>query len=331
MKELIKSLVESYGPSGYETEVTDMIQELVKDLADEVKTDALGNLIAIKKGNGQGKKIMFAAHADEIGVVITHVDDLGFLRFANIGGLNPLTLLGNRVRFANGTIGVIGREKGELKDLTLDKMFIDIGAKDKEDAQKKAQVGDFAILHREFSDLGDRVVAKSMDDRIGCAILIQAMKQLTQTNHDLYFVFTTQEEVGIRGARTSAYSINPDLGVALDVTLTGDTPNAPRMDVGLGKGVAIKVKDSSMVAHPKVKQLMTELAKENNIPYQYEVLERGGTDAGAIHLTREGVPSGTISIPCRYVHTVSEMVDINDVQACVKLVVAIANSDLRQF
>ncbi|HOB08054.1 MAG: M42 family metallopeptidase [Limnochordia bacterium] len=329
MKNLIKDLVESYGPTGFETEVTNKIRTYIADKVDECYVDALGNLIARKKGSG--KKVMFSAHADEIGVIVTYIDDDGFLRFSNVGGLNLLTLLGGRVRFANGVIGVIGKEKGELKDLTLDKLFIDIGAATKDEAQKKVSIGDFAVFHREFADLGQRLVAKSMDDRIGCAVLVEAIRRLDHSDHDLYFVFSAQEEVGLRGARTAAYSIDPDLGIAIDVTRTGDTPEAPRMDVSLGKGAAIKVKDSSVIAHPKVKNLMVRLAEADQIKYQLEVLEAGGTDAGAIHLTKSGVPSGTISIPCRYVHSPSEMVDLDDVENCVKLILAICRDSLDEF
>src|SRR5690554_6016361 len=328
MKDLIRTLTEAFGPSGYETEVTDLIKTLVEDYVDEIETDVLGNLIAVKRGSEDGAKIMFAAHTDEIGIVVTHIDDNGFLRFANIGGVGVATLIGNRVRFANGTIGVISREKGDWKETTLDKLYIDIGAESKEEAQAKVNVGDFGIFHREFVDLGQRLVAKAMDDRIGCVVLIEALKQIKEPKNTLYFVFTAQEEVGLRGARTSAYRIDPDLGIALDVTMTGDTPEARRMEVSLGKGTAIKVKDSSVIAHPKVKELLVKLAEENGIPYQLEVLKAGGTDAGAIHLTREGVPSGTISIPTRYVHSPSEMVDVRDVEACVDLVVALADAEI---
>lgn len=328
MKEIIAQLTEAFGPSGYETEVTDMIKGMVEGYADEVRTDVLGNLIVVKNGSPEGKKVMFAAHTDEIGVVVTHIDDKGFLRFANIGGVGVATLVGNRVRFANGTIGVIYQEKGDWKELTLDKLYIDIGAGSKDEALTKVRVGEFGIFHREFADLGNRLIAKSMDDRIGCAVLIEALKKIDKPTNTLYFVFTTQEEVGLRGARTAAFGLDPDLGIALDVTLTGDMPEARRMDVSLGKGAAIKVKDSSLIAHPKVKELLVQLCETNGIPYQMEVLEFGGTDAGAIHLTKAGVPSGTISIPTRYVHSPSEMVDIRDVQACIDLVVAVSNQDL---
>ena len=328
MKTVIQQLTEAFGPSGYETEVTDLIKEMVEAYADEVRTDVLGNVIAIKKGSQEGRDVMFAAHTDEIGLVVTFIDDKGFLRFANVGGVSVSTLVGNRVRFAGGAIGVIYQEKGAWKDLTLDKLYIGIGAETKEEAQKMVRLGEFGIFHREFTDLGNRLIAKAMDDRIGCVVLIEALKKIQNPKNTLYFVFTAQEEVGLRGARTAAYGIDPDLGIALDVTLTGDMPEAMRMEVALGKGAAIKVKDSSLVVHPKVKDLLVQLAEENSIPYQMEVLERGGTDAGAIHLTKAGVPSGAISIPTRYVHSPSEMVDIRDVQACVDLVVALAKVDL---
>jgi endoglucanase len=328
MKTVIQQLTEAFGPSGYETEVTALIKSMVEKHVDKIKTDVLGNLIAVKKGSQNGKTIMFAAHTDEIGLVVTHIDDKGFLRFGNIGGVGISTLVGNRVRFAGGAVGVIYQEKGSWKDLTLDKLYIDIGAESKEEALQKVKLGEFGIFHRDFEDLGNRLIAKSMDDRVGCAVLIEALKKIESPANTLYFVFTSQEEVGLRGARVAAYGIEPDLGIALDVTLTGDMPEARRMEVSLGKGAAIKVKDSSIIVHPKVKELLVDLAEEKQIPYQMEVLEAGGTDAGAIHVSRAGVPSGAISIPTRYVHSPSEMVDIRDVQACVDLVVALADSDL---
>lgn len=328
MKTLIRQLTEALGPSGYETEVTDLIRTMVEKHADEVTIDVLGNLIAVKRGSNAGKKIMFAAHTDEIGIVITHIDEQGFLRFGTVGGVGLSTLVGGRVRFASGAVGVIYQERGSWKELTLDKLYIDIGTENKDESLGKVRLGEFGIFHREFTDLGNRLIAKSMDDRVGCAVLIEALKRIEKPTNTLYFVFTAQEEVGLRGARTAAYGIEPDLGIAIDVTLTGDTPKARRMEVSLGKGAAIKIKDSSLIAHPRVKDLLVELAEEKSIAYQLEILEAGGTDAGAIHVTRAGVPSGAISIPTRYVHSPSEMVDIRDVLACVDLVVALADKDL---
>ena len=328
MKETIKKLVETFGPSGYESTVRDLIRQAVEKeglangRGDKVRVDAMGNLIVLKKGTGGGRKVMLAAHMDEIGVVVTHVDKKGFLRFGRVGGVRPHTLIGGRVRFADGTIGVIGVEKLEDRSKVpgLDKLFIDVGAKDKDSCP--VCVGDVAGFIRPFKDLGDRLVAKAMDDRIGCAVILQALRELKESPHDVYFVFTVQEEVGLRGATTSGYGVAPDLALSVDVTGTGDTPEAHTMAVSLGDGPAIKVKDGRMLTHPGVKNWLVETAEANEIPYQLEVLEWGTTDATAIQTSRAGVPAGCVSIPCRYVHTPSEMVDYNDVTNAVKLLVA---------
>ncbi|NLV91380.1 MAG: M42 family metallopeptidase [Firmicutes bacterium] len=332
MKELIRRLVESFGPAGCEGPIRRVIEEEIRPYVDEIRIDKMGNLIATKKGNGEGKRIMLSAHMDEIGVIVTHIDEKGFLRFSNIGGLSALTLLGQRIVFENGTLGVVGREKlDSVKDLTLEKMFIDIGCATQAEAEAKVSIGDIGAVQREMMDFGDNIVAKSLDDRIGCAVLIEVAKQLEAPENDLFFVFSVQEEVGCRGAQVAAYALEPDLGIAVDVTATGDTPEAARMEVGLGKGTAIKVKDRSLVTHPAVKQMMVDLAREFDIKYQMEVLEFGGTDAGAIHLTRAGVPSGVVSIPCRYVHSPSEMVSMTDVNASVSLIKAIVEADLSRW
>ena len=325
MKELIKKLVETYGPSGREEQIREIIKEEIKWLANEVRVDTMGNLIALKRGTDGGLKVMLAAHMDEIGVIVTHVDEKGFLRFAPVGGVRPLALLGWRVAFADGTVGTFGLEKQEPEDEkkipNLDKLYLDVGAKDKE--LVPVGVGDIACFQRPFADRGDRLMAKAFDDRIGCAVLIQVMRDLEASPHDVYFVFSVQEEVGLRGAVTSAYGIQPDLGISVDVTGTGDTPEAHTLAVSLGEGPAVKVKDGGMLAHPAVKDLLVGTAEELGIPYQLEVLERGTTDAMAIQVSRDGVPAGCLSIPCRYVHTPSEMVDHHDVLNAVKLLVAL--------
>jgi putative aminopeptidase FrvX len=329
MKDTIKKLVEAYGPSGHEDQVRDIIREEVKDLADDFLIDALGNLIVRMGEKSQdGLTLMLAAHMDEIGVMVSHIDEKGFARFTTIGGVSPNTLVGNRVRFADGTVGTVQIEQGlggwRNKALDLAKMYIDIGATNTEDALVK--VGDAACFFRQMDEAGDRLIAKSMDDRVSCAVLIETMRRLDAQGgipHAAYFVFSVQEEVSLLGARTSAYGIDPDLGIAVDVTLTGDTPEATPMAVALGDGPAVKIMDSGMVAHPAVKELMVQRAQAAEIPYQLEVLRAGTTDARTIQLARAGVPSGCISIPCRHVHTPSEMVDLNDVQNAVKLLVAI--------
>ena len=328
MKELVKRLVEAYGPAGTESSVAAIIREEVAPYVDEIQTDALGNLIALKKGGG--RKLMLAAHMDEIGVMVTHIDDKGFLRFYPVGGLSPFTLLGNRVRFENGTVGVFGAEKlDNPKDLALNKLFIDIGASDKVEAGAKVAIGDIAIIEREFCDLGKRMIAKAMDNRIACAVLIEALKIAKDLKYDVYAVFTSQEEVGLRGARVAAYGIAPDLGIAIDVTRSGDTPESLTMAVSLGEGPTVKIRDSSLICTPAVRRFMEDVAQAREIPYQLEVLEFGGTDAGAMQLTRGGVPAGVMSIPCRYIHTASEMVDLDDCKNGVRLIAAIMESDYK--
>jgi len=322
VKELIKKFVEAYGPSGCEEEIRSVIAEEIKPYVDELHTDALGNLIAVKKGNGKGKRIMVSGHMDEIGLMVIHIDDNGFIRFSNVGGQNPVTLMNCRVRFRNGTQGVIGSERvDDVKELRLEKLFIDIGAASRAEAEKKVKIGDVAIFDYPMVDLGDYLVAKAMDDRIACAIMVAAAKEMKKSPNEVHFVFSVQEEVGLRGARTAAYGVDPEIGIALDVCPVGDTPKARTLAVSLGKGAAIKIKDASVIAHPKVVDFLTEVAKKNKVVHQREVLEAGGTDTGAIHLTKAGVPSGCISIPTRYLHGPSEMVNYKDVLECVMLLV----------
>ena len=225
-----------------------------------------------------------------------------------------------------GTIQIEKGPRGATEAPGFEQLFIDVGAIDKQSCPVK--VGDMGAMQGVLVQNGDRLMAKSMDDRLGCYIVIEALRQLKKTPHEVYAVFSVQEEVGIRGARTSAYAVNPDMGIALDVTLTGDFPEATHMEVSLGKGTAIKVQDSSMISHPGVRNLMVQRAKEGRIPYQLEVLTAGGQDAAGIQMAREGVPAGCISIPCRYVHSISEMVDAKDVQACVDLLVAILSKPI---
>jgi len=320
MKALIQKLTETFSPSGYESAIREVIRREVEPLADELRVDALGNLIVRKGRAGQGgRRIMVAGHMDEIGLMVTHVDENGFVRFTGLGGIRPHSLAGGRVRFVNGTAGVIGLDRlaDPSKAPTLEQCFIDVGASSPRDCPVK--VGDVCAFERPFLDLGRRLVAKTMDDRVSCAVMIETLRALKSSPHELYFVFTTQEEVGTRGAVTSAYGLDPEIGLAVDVTATGDTPKALRMEVALGKGPAVKVKDSGMLADPRVVDWMTRTAEKARLPYQREVLEGGTTDARSIQLARAGVPAGCLSIPCRYIHSPSEMVDTDDVQNAVRL------------
>jgi len=331
VKKLLQTLTETFGPSGYEDEVREIVRREVKPLADEIRVDALGNLIARKcpsQAAKQTKKIMIAAHMDEIGVIVSHVDERGFVRFSPIGTLFRRYAPGGRVRFLNGTLGVIGYDR--LEDLnevpTLDKVFIDVGATSPNDCP--VRVGDIAAFDRPYSEFGNRLVAKSMDNRVGVLVAIEALRALKSSQHDVYFVFTTQEEVGARGAVTSAYEVDPDVAVALDVTPAGDTPHALKMEMALGKGPCIKIQDVGMIADPRVVQWMIRAAEKSKIPYQREVLLRGSTEARAIQITRAGVPAGCISVPVRYVHSPSEMVDYSDIQNSVKLLAAVVRTPI---
>lgn len=331
MKKLLQTLTETFGPSGYEEHVRETVRKEVASLVDEIRVDALGNLIAHKcpgKVSRDAKKIMVAAHMDEIGVIVSHVDEDGFVRFSPLGGVFRRYVLGGRVRFLNGTQGVIGFDRlDNLNELpTLDKIYIDVGATSRQDCP--VQIGDVAAFDRPYSDLGSRLVAKSMDNRVGVLVAIETLRSLKSTPHDVYFVFTTQEEVGVRGAGTSAYGIDPAIGIALDVTAAGDTPHLHKTGMGLGKGPCIKIQDAGMIADPRIVQWMVRTAEKGKIPYQREVASRGGTDARAIQLARAGVPAGCIAVPVRYVHSPSEMVDFSDVQNTVKLLTALLRAPL---
>lgn len=330
MKQLIRKLVETVAPSGYEAPVREVIRAEIAGLVDEIRVDALGNLIARKgkKGPG-GLRIMLSGHMDEIGVIATHIDENGFVRFSTIGGIYPIHCVGARVQFLDGAGGVIYMEKPDAPDRvpSIDRMFIDVGASDR--ASCSVKVGDVAAFVRPYLELGDRLVSKAMDDRIAVAVMIAALKELKSSPHEIYFVFSTQEEVGLRGATVAGYDVDPDLALAVDVTRTGDTPKGVKMEVALGKGPAIKVRDGGMLADPRVIRWMVAAAEKLGLPYQMEVLEGGTTDARAIQLSRSGVPAGCLSIPTRYIHSPSEMVDFRDVQQCVKLLTTLVSEPIK--
>lgn len=326
--ELIQALNRTHGPSGDEGGVRAAIAALARPFADEVTTDTLGNLIVRKKGSGP--KVLFAAHMDSIGFIVTHIEKEGFLRVGRLGSITPKEAVYTPVRFKNGVRGIIvPEEKADFGKLKLDECFIDIGAKDDAEANSLVQVGDTAIYDTAVCKNLCKVISPYLDNRISCAILLAALEQIQDSPNDLYFVFTVQEEVGLRGARTAAWTVDPDYGVAVDVTDVDDTPGSEKYGtVQLGKGAAIKVMDSSVICHPAVVDKLDWLAKEQGIPVQKDIMRAGGTDAGVIHTTRIGVRTGGISVPCRYIHTPVEMADLKDAEACVKLAAAFAKSRL---
>lgn len=317
---LLKNITQVYGPSSNEGPIREFIIKEIKDYVDDIKIDPLGNLIAHKKGKENGKKIMISSHMDQIGLMAIDIDDKGFVRFTNIGGISPYNSIGQRVIFQNGTMGLIFHEPIEdMSKLKLENMYIDIGTFSKEETEEQVNIGDICIYHGDFIENEKVIFTPYLDDRVGCFIAIEVLKSLEEIKNDLYFVFSVQEEVGLRGAQTAAYGLNPDLGISLDVTAHGDTPKAKRFAICLNKGAAIKVKDNSLIAHPIVRNTLVDVAKKHKIPYQMEVLEFGGTDSGAIHKAKEGVPSGVISIPTRYIHSTVEMASKSDIINCTKL------------
>jgi len=320
---LLEKLTAIYGPSGREQKVREFISEEIKEYVDDIKIDALGNLIAHK--HGTGKKIMFSGHMDQIGLLVTDIDEKGFVRITNVGGIPVIRILDQRVVFPSGAQGVVRCEKIDSPTkLKIDKLYVDLCVTSKEEAEKITKIGDVCVSFSNYYDNENFVIANCLDDRIGCYCMIEALKQNIDTENDLYFVFSVQEEVGCRGAKTAGYAVNPDYCFALDVTATGDDLSGIKMAVKCGNGAAIKIKDNSILVPEDVIDIMSKTAADNEIKYQYEVLEFGGTDSGAVHLTREGIKCGVISIPSRNIHSGNEIVNKYDVNECIKLAKALA-------
>ena len=338
MRELLKKLTDASGISGFEDGIRNVIISEIKDHVDEIEVDNMGNMIATRKGKEGGKKVMLAAHMDEIGLMVRYIDKNGFIKFSKIGGINDQMLLNQEVTVKTSTgdvIGVIGSKpphrmkSSEMKKvISYEDMFIDIGAADKEEAEKMVAIGDPILINQDFAELGKSLVkAKALDNRVGCAVLVEVMKQL-ESDATVYGVATVQEEVGLKGAKTSAFKVNPDLAIVLDVTISGDHPGIKEEEAPAkaGKGPVIVLADASgrgIITNLKVKELLTSTADEEKIPYQLEVSEGGTTDASVIHLTREGIPTGVISPAARYIHTPVSVINVEDVENAVKLIVAV--------
>ena len=338
MKKLLEKLSNAPGISGFEEEIRKIIFNELDGVVDEIKIDEMGNLIAVKNGDLNGKKIMLAAHMDEIGLMVRYIDSEGFVKFSKIGGINDQMLLNQDIyiQTSDGDVnGVIGSKpphkikKSERdKVVEYDKMFIDIGAANKEEALKMVQIGDPIIIKQNFQDLGNSLVkGKALDNRAGCAVLVEVLKRVN-SSATIYGVGTVQEEVGLKGAKTSAFRINPDMAFALDVTIAGDHPGIKSEEAPskLGEGPTIVLADQSgdgIITHPKIKKLLITVAEKENIPFQLEVSEGGTTDGTAIHLTRQGIPTGVISPPSRYIHTPVSVVNMEDIENTVKLIVAV--------
>ena len=329
----LEKLSNAQGVAGREDEARDLMVKLLKPYADEVTVDRMENVVAVKKGKKNGLKVMLAAHMDEVGLMVKNVTKEGFVQFTKMGGIDDRILLAQKVNVLTGKAslpGIIGakpphiqKEEERKKIVAYDEMFIDVGAENREDTKRMGvKVGDPIAFDPYYAKVGkDAVMGKAFDDRSGCAVMIETLKQLGETDCSVYAVGTVQEEVGLRGAVTAAFGVDPDVGIALDVTIAGDVPGVREFDttVKMGKGPALSVSDSGLITHPKVLRWLIETATENKIEYQMETGLMGTTDAARMALTRGGVPSGTISIPARYIHSPIGMVSLKDLEECAKL------------
>ena len=309
--------------SGREEKIRAKLEQLIAPFCDEYRTDALGNLIAVRKGSGNGKRIMLAAHMDEIGFLVTFIEDSGMLRVAPVGGISLAAAAYSRVVSENGVKGVIVPEdKVKAADYKSEVFYIDIGAKNKKRAEAQVSIGDFFVATPSLDKLlGDRVCGRPLDDRVGCTALLgiaEAM-QSVPCEHDVYYVFSVQEEVGCRGAKTAAFAIAPHVALCFDVTATGDTPDCTPMACRIGEGAAIKIKDASVICDEDVTRRLCDIAKQKKIKAQKEILLFGGTDTSAMQLAGAGSAVGALSIPTRYIHSGVEMCDLGDVQSCIDL------------
>ena len=345
LAENLEQLSNAYGVAGREEEVRNLMVKLLKPHADEVVIDRLENVIAMKKGKKGKPKVMIAAHMDEVGLMVKTITKEGFLQFTKMGGIDDRILMAQKVNVLTdkGVLpGIVGskpphiqKEEERKKIVAYDELFLDVGADSREDAKKMGvKIGDPVAFDIKYVKIGkDAVMGKAFDDRIGCATMVEALKQLQDTDCTVYAVGTVQEELGLRGAGTAAFSIDPDVGIALDVTVAGDVPGVREFDttVKMGKGPVLSVTDSGMITHPKVLRLLMTTAEENKIAFQLETGLMGTTDAARISLTRQGVPSGTISIAARYIHSPVGIVSLKDAENSAKLAVAAVQRIQKSF
>ena len=340
--ELLKELCEASGVPGREERPREITRRELTPLADEIRVDALGNLIALVKARpGKGRKktaprrLMLAAHMDEIGFYVNFIDDKGRLRLVPVGGHDPRNMMAQRVTVAGTKRDLPGllypalkpphiqTDAERAKELTVQDYYVDLYMPVAR-VKREVEIGAMVTLDRQFAQIGDGFSCKAMDDRLAVYVMIEAVRRAKRFAFDTYAVATTQEEVGLRGATVGAFGVEPDVGVALDVTIAADIPGVPEHEqvTRLGDGVAIKLLDSSSISHPGLVEMMKSLARKRKIRHQMEILPRGGTDAGALQRTHAGVPVITLSIPTRYVHSPNELVDRKDVESAIKLLAA---------
>jgi endoglucanase len=341
----LEKLSNACGVTGRETQVRELMTLLMTPYADEIQVDRMDNVIAIKKGKAKAPKIMLAAHMDEVGLMVKTITKDGFLQFSKMGGIDDRILPAQKVTVYTrkgerpGIIGSkpphIQKEEERKKILAYDDLFIDIGAENKKDAAKMGvSIGDSIAFDIKYTNLGnDAVIGKAFDNRAGCITMVEALKLLGQTDCTVCAVGTVQEEVGLRGAATAAFGVDPDLAIALDVTIAGDVPGVREFDttVKMGKGPALTISDSGLITHPKVLRWLMETAEEQKIPFQLESGLLGSTDAARISLTRQGIPCGNVSIATRYIHSPVGMLSLKDIENSAKLTAAAIQNATRYF
>ena len=326
---LLEKMINATGISSREKEIRDLIREEIKDNVDEIYTDKMGNLIACKGKEKDGQKVMLAAHMDEVGLMITEITSDGLLKFQSVGGIDKRVLVSKPVLVGEDKMaGVIGakaihlQKKSERdKPIDFDNLYIDIGVNSKKEAEKYVELGDVAVFSSEYEELGNgRVIGKAFDDRVGCSIIAE----LTEYDFDMpvYYVFTVQEEVGLRGAGVAAFDIAPDIALVLEGTTAADVPENKehRYSTSVGKGPALTLMDRTVIADKNILTGLITVAEDNGIDYQFRRTDVGGNDAGAISLSREGVPSAVISLPCRYIHSPLSLIDLDDYSKMSRLV-----------
>jgi tetrahedral aminopeptidase len=346
--DLLKRLCETPGISSREEQQRKLVVEEIRPLVDTVEADVMGNVIAFKKGASDGPRVMLAAHMDEIGFMVKYIDNRGFLRLLPVGGWDPRNMVSQRVLvhgYAGQTLrGALMPSAKPAHLLTpeeagkppkIEDLFVDLGLP-VDQVKALVELGDMVTMDRTAERIGDTVVSKTLDDRLSVFVMIEALRLLQgkSLKANIIAVATVQEEVGLRGAITAAYALQPDIGIALDVTLAVDFPGASEAEqvTQLGNGTAIKISDSSLICHPKLVRHFRDVAEAKGIKYQLELLPRGGTDAGGIQRSRGGVPSFTLSIPTRYVHSVNEMANVADIQASIDLLAAyLEEAHTRQY
>ncbi len=328
MMETLKTLTALYGPSGSEGDVRAWILKNLQDRNIDAKTDALGNLVA--KIGGSGKKLVFSAHMDTVGVMLTEIDKDGYGKFTAIGWLDPATIAHTPVRFENGTVAAICIQDDKVgKELKAGDLYLDFGTGSKEETEQLVTVGDTAAFVPRFMESRNRILSTFLDNRAGCAILLDALDQMKNLKNEVYYVFSVQEEVGTRGAGPAAFGIQGSIGIAVDVTAVDDVPGAIHDGTAvLGGGAGIKILDHSALCHPELIADMDKIAKEHGISTQKDIMTGGGTDAGPMAQSGTGMAVGGISLPCRYTHAPIEVCDKNDMEACVRLVAALAETEL---